>query len=250
MASDLWERELSVEHRIASEIAKGGNYRSVLGRVAAGAVSLCGADTAVVTVAEGGGLVVAATHGRDTEPQELLRDDLHRHVLRIGRIFRAMRTGCNPGRRLGGPGAMSAPAVLIAPLRGCHECLGTLGVARTRPGGFTRADEAVLRHLADIASIAIQTARVRAPVGRLSPAAPEIGTGQPCALAETTPRLSDRQRQILSLLSAGKTSKEIAEVLAISSRTVEHHIERLKLRFEQSRVHGLVAYALSHGLCG
>lgn len=43
--------------------------------------------------------------------------------------------------------------------------------------------------------------------------------------------LSKREKQILSLLVRGKTSKEIGKGLRISYRTVEHYLEALKVRF-------------------
>lgn len=43
-------------------------------------------------------------------------------------------------------------------------------------------------------------------------------------------QLTEREKQVLSLLTRGKTAKEIGNRLGISRRTVEHHIESLKIK--------------------
>ncbi|MBX9586329.1 MAG: helix-turn-helix transcriptional regulator [Gammaproteobacteria bacterium] len=43
-------------------------------------------------------------------------------------------------------------------------------------------------------------------------------------------QLTEREKQVLSLLVRGKTAKEIGNRLGISRRTVEHHIESLKFK--------------------
>ena len=66
----------------------------------------------------------------------------------------------------------------------------------------------------------------------------------------TPPRLSTRERQVLSCLVEGLTSKEIALRLSLSARTVESHRARLKRKLGVSTSAGLVRYAMSHGLGG
>jgi DNA-binding NarL/FixJ family response regulator len=59
--------------------------------------------------------------------------------------------------------------------------------------------------------------------------------------------LSTREREVLKLIAEGKSSREIAEILYISVRTVDHHranvMEKLKLR----RTADLVKYAIQNG---
>lgn len=43
-------------------------------------------------------------------------------------------------------------------------------------------------------------------------------------------RLSERERQVAELVVAGRTYKEVAEVLYLSPKTVEHHVARLRRR--------------------
>ena len=61
-------------------------------------------------------------------------------------------------------------------------------------------------------------------------------------------KISPRQREVLQLLAEGKTAKEIASILDISTRTVEFHkykmMEQLKIKTSAELVH----YALKHGL--
>jgi len=64
------------------------------------------------------------------------------------------------------------------------------------------------------------------------------------------PRLSTRERQVLSCLVDGLTSKEIALRFSLSARTVESHRARLKRKLGVSTSTGLVRFAISHGLGG
>ena len=60
--------------------------------------------------------------------------------------------------------------------------------------------------------------------------------------------LTRRQREILQLLAAGKTAKEIGAVLGISARTVESHKYDLMEALGLERSAELVQFALKHGL--
>ena len=61
-------------------------------------------------------------------------------------------------------------------------------------------------------------------------------------------KISPRQREILQLLAEGKTAKEIASVLDISTKTVEFHkykmMDQLKIKTSAELVH----YAIKHGI--
>lgn len=62
--------------------------------------------------------------------------------------------------------------------------------------------------------------------------------------------LTGRQREVLQLLAEGRSTKEVAQVLNISTRTVEFHKARL---METLGVHNraeLVKYAIASGLVG
>jgi DNA-binding CsgD family transcriptional regulator/pimeloyl-ACP methyl ester carboxylesterase len=64
----------------------------------------------------------------------------------------------------------------------------------------------------------------------------------------TPARLTAREREVLALLVAGRSNREIAEDLALSERTVARHIANM---YEKAGVHGRVeitAYALRHHL--
>lgn len=60
--------------------------------------------------------------------------------------------------------------------------------------------------------------------------------------------LTERQSECLFFLLRGKTVKEIAKFLNLSPRTVEDHIEALKLKFACQNKHELVAAAIERGL--
>ena len=59
--------------------------------------------------------------------------------------------------------------------------------------------------------------------------------------------LSNREREVLTLLSEGKSSKEIAKLLFISPRTVEHHRTSINKKLHIQNIVDLVKYAIREG---
>ena len=70
----------------------------------------------------------------------------------------------------------------------------------------------------------------------------------PAADAQAAERLTARQREILQLIAEGKTTKEIAQMLTLSAKTVEMHRAQLMERLDIHDVAGLVRYALRTGI--
>jgi two-component system response regulator NreC len=60
--------------------------------------------------------------------------------------------------------------------------------------------------------------------------------------------LSDREREVLSLLALGHTNQEIADRLGVSVRTVEAHRARILTKLRLSTRAELVRYAIDAGL--
>jgi DNA-binding NarL/FixJ family response regulator len=61
-------------------------------------------------------------------------------------------------------------------------------------------------------------------------------------------KLSSRQREVLQLLAEGKVAKEVAEILKISSRTVEFHKYKMMEALGIKSSAELVQYAIKHGI--
>lgn len=61
-------------------------------------------------------------------------------------------------------------------------------------------------------------------------------------------QLTPRQREVLRLIAEGRTTREIAQILTISVKTVETHRTLLMERLDIHDVAGLVRYALRIGL--
>lgn len=60
--------------------------------------------------------------------------------------------------------------------------------------------------------------------------------------------LSDKEIHVLKLMCDEKSTKEIAEIVEISPRTVEAIRDRLKLKTGSKSTAGLILYAVKHGL--
>ena len=61
-------------------------------------------------------------------------------------------------------------------------------------------------------------------------------------------KISPRQQEILQLLAEGKSAKEIASILDISTRTVEFHKYRMMQQLNIKTSAELVQYAVRHGI--
>jgi len=61
-------------------------------------------------------------------------------------------------------------------------------------------------------------------------------------------RLTVREKEVLKLTAEGKSCKEIADLLCISHRTVEHHRANILSKLNVKRVADLVRYAVSNRL--
>jgi DNA-binding NarL/FixJ family response regulator len=114
--------------------------------------------------------------------------------------------------------------------------LGASGYVLKRSGWseLSRAIEAALAGKQYVSS-ELSGGREEPPV--LPPVMPESGRA-----------LTERQRQILKLVAAGYTAREIGRMLHITSKTVEFHKGRLMRQLQLQSTVELARYALTHGL--
>ena len=68
------------------------------------------------------------------------------------------------------------------------------------------------------------------------------------ATAPTPDVLTSRQREILQLVAEGKSTKEVAQLLDVSAKTVETHRGQIMERLGIHDLAGLVRYAIRTGL--
>jgi DNA-binding NarL/FixJ family response regulator len=59
--------------------------------------------------------------------------------------------------------------------------------------------------------------------------------------------LTTREREIIKLIAEGKSSKEIAQLLFISTRTVQHHRANIMKKLKLKKTADLVKYAIQKG---
>jgi DNA-binding NarL/FixJ family response regulator len=67
-------------------------------------------------------------------------------------------------------------------------------------------------------------------------------------LATPFATLTDREREVLQLIAEGHETKQIAQTLGVSVKTVASHRERLQHKLNVQGVAGLTRYALGNGL--
>jgi DNA-binding NarL/FixJ family response regulator len=70
----------------------------------------------------------------------------------------------------------------------------------------------------------------------------------PVRPAPESPRLTERERQVLTLVARGRSNREIAEMLGLSANTVAVHRANLMKTLAVRKTASLVLYAVRHGL--
>jgi DNA-binding NarL/FixJ family response regulator len=63
-----------------------------------------------------------------------------------------------------------------------------------------------------------------------------------------SPSLTPRQREVLQLFAEGRSAKEVAAALHISTRTAENHKARIMTLLSLSTTADLVQFAIRHGI--
>ncbi len=271
MTSLVSQSEVRAQRQITTAIAVGASPETLLSCIARAAARLCHSDMATIALLTDSRdeLQIVAVHGTGAPIVGTclpLDGSLNGLVITAGRSVRSVgvpRDARAMVRTI--PLMTGARGVLAVPLRNREGAFGTLGVARRTPWRFSNHDAALLTQLADTASIAIQNAQLREQLRGTARHSTESGAAVTGAAltAQSIPQsaevgrqlspidgchLSPREREIIKLVASGKTFKEIASILGISGRTVEHYLERLKLRFHQRRLAALVGHMLTHGV--
>jgi DNA-binding NarL/FixJ family response regulator len=71
---------------------------------------------------------------------------------------------------------------------------------------------------------------------------------RPAAAASPSARLTERERQVLTLVARGRSNREIAEILGLSANTIAVHRANLMKTLAVRKTAALVLYAVRHGL--
>ena len=121
----------------------------------------------------------------------------------------------------------------------CHEGLADVELRRRKPSDaqlqFDAAVEVFGRH-----GLVLDSARANDRRGRLPPSPQQEG-GHPDGL-------STREIQVLRLIAAGRSNRDIAEELVIASGTVARHVSNMLTKTSLSNRTELAAYAVARGL--
>jgi DNA-binding NarL/FixJ family response regulator len=70
----------------------------------------------------------------------------------------------------------------------------------------------------------------------------------PASSADDTPRLTDRETEVLRLVAKGLSYKQIAERLVLSHRTVQNHVQNTLRKLQMHNRVQLARYAIEKGL--
>jgi DNA-binding NarL/FixJ family response regulator len=103
----------------------------------------------------------------------------------------------------------------------------------------------VLGEYRRLAAVASSPVPPSAPVTARAPLPP--GTG-PVDRIPLTPRLTEREMEVLRLVAKGLTYPEIAGKLVLSPRTVQNHVQNTLVKLQLHNKAQLVRYALEQGI--
>lgn len=95
--------------------------------------------------------------------------------------------------------------------------------------------------------------QLAAAVGRLAAGGRYVSEAASAALKAdpaTGETLTPREREVVTQIAAGRTTREIAEALGISAKTVETHRQRIMDKLGCRKVTDIVLYAVRAGLAG
>lgn len=67
------------------------------------------------------------------------------------------------------------------------------------------------------------------------------------AAGQRSHELTDRERQVIRLIAAGHRTREIAQILSLSHKTIEKHRTNLMRKLHLRNASAVAAYAISHG---
>ena len=73
-------------------------------------------------------------------------------------------------------------------------------------------------------------------------------SGTPAAADPDTPRLTERETEVLRLVAKGLSYKQIADRLVLSHRTVQNHVQNTLRKLQMHNRVQLVRYAIEQGL--
>jgi len=270
MSASLTATDIERVRQAVTDVVAARGPDHVLGRVVREAAHLCGTPLAAITMRAGGRdrldlISVFGTGGVIVEQPLPVAHSLNGDVITSGRSFRSSDVWRDVGVSVSDIARRNrVRSLLIAPLPIRGAVAGTIALARRAPSHFSARDEAVLQEFARSVSIPLERVWARAIARCLSPFAqgdhrqanlrglrsqpgsesPFVDQPPPAAQHHLTPR----ERDILGLLLADHTCRQIASVLGLSQRTVEHYLDRLKLRFGKVTLHGLATLVLADRL--
>ena len=190
--------------------------------------------------------------GSATDPFEVvgLLRGLEVDVVVAGAVTREV--GANDLREIVG----CHPAVPVLILGQSADSRSIHAVFASGARGYVQVDIAVEADLIDaVRALAAGEKHLGPESLRAGLTAPEL-EGQPSgdvALAapempEPYHQLTGREKQVLTLVASGRTSREIAAMLGLSANTVSVHRANLMKTLDVRKATGLVLFAVRHGL--
>jgi predicted ATPase/DNA-binding CsgD family transcriptional regulator len=146
-------------------------------------------------------------------------------------------------------GQLERAARLLGAAERLREIVGLALVLPERPA-YERASEQARDELGEQAfTSAMADGRALSPPDALAEVEDALAGQKAAEPRDAAPAgLSQREAEVLRLIAAGRTNREIADALFLSVRTVERHITNLYAKIDARGRADATAFALRHGL--
>jgi len=260
MAASLTGVDIDRIRQAVTAVAGAHGTDQVLSRVVREAAHLCGTPLAALTMRAGGRdqldlVSVFGTGGVIVEGPLPIVGSLNGDVITSGCSFWSSDVRRDAKASISDIAQRNGVrSLLIAPFPVRGTVVGTIAVAKREPWRVSARDEAVLKEFARSIGISVGHVWTQANSRCLSAFAPSNREAELRAPWPDQPQpavrhhLTPRERDIVRLLLADHTCKQIASALGLSQRTVEHYLDRLKLRLGKATLHGLATLVLADRL--
>lgn len=209
--------------------AAGEKLENLVSSILQAAAHLCRARMAALSLHRADALEVVGAYGAPGGIHGTrlpLATSMHGVAVVTGRTFRCADARSAKEKWLRASAERNdVRGVCVVPVQAAGASIGALSVVKRTAWRCTADDEGMLKLLANLTTIVLELDRKQGQTRPVEAGLDDLGA---------------KEREIVKLLIADKTQKEIGEATGLSERTIGHYVERLKLRFRKSTMHGLV----------
>lgn len=141
------------------------------------------------------------------------------------------------------------PEAAVLVLSGSREGQTIEAARRAGADGYVLRNDTRAELFNALKSLAQKKHYISASVLEVPPARP-VAAAMPLRRTDGAAMLTSREQEVVALIAEGYRTREMAQLLCVSSKTVERHRTNLMRKLGVRSATGVVAYAITHGYVG